>query len=154
MGVCDSSNLGWNAVGTFIYMGDGASPENWTKIAKVDNVDGPAGTTATSDVTTHDTPNGFKQFLANLSDSGACALSLVWDPTDPTHVGTGFSSLKQAFDDKQNRHWKIVFPTSPKYKTVFCGFVDAYKHMSPVAGALKANISIKVSDSFVIGPGS
>ena len=155
MSVCSSSNIGWQALGTFIYVSDGNSPPNWTKVAKVDNIDGPGGTTDKLEVTTHDAiADGFKKFLLSLSDGGTCTLTLVYDPTDPTHAGSNFASLYQAFTDKQNRQWKVVWPTSPPWKNVFCAGVDGYKTMQAAKDALRASVTLKVSGAFVPQAGS
>lgn len=144
---CASSDLGWFGNGTFLFMWDTSqSPAVWVKISKIDNHDGPGMTTDKEEVTTHDSVAGYKQYIAGLSDGGSITESMIWDPTDPTHAGLAYTSLKQAFDDKQNRKWKLVYPTSPKWGTVFCGFVDAYKAMAPVKSALRAQVTIKVSD--------
>lgn len=143
---CSSSSLGWAAIGTHLQMYDtSVSPKVWVPIAKVDDINGPQGKTTTIDVTTHDSTGGFVQYLGSLSDLGQVSLAVVWDPTDPTHNQLLFKGLKKAFDDKQIRTWRILYPTSPEYEITFCGFVDGYNPMAKPKDALRANVSIKVT---------
>ena len=145
MPACDNNNLGWIGIGTFLYMWDTSqSPAAWVKISKIDNHDGPNITTDKVEATTHDTTTGFKDYLPNLSDGGQLNEAMVWDPTDATHAGSAYTSLRKATSDKLTRKWKLVYPTSPKWGQVFCGFIDGYKVMAPVKDLLRAQVSIKI----------
>jgi predicted secreted protein len=130
------------------------SPPVWTRVALVDDVSGPKIKRDTIDVTTHDTTNDYKQYIGSLKDAQEVTLTVVWDPNDVTHGGSGFTSLKQALEDGIVRQWKIVYPTSPSQRFTFNGFVVAYEPMAKVKDALRMNASIKVTDSATLSAGS
>ena len=146
---CSQTVLGWNAIGTHIQMYDtSVSPAVYRPIAKIDDVTGPQGKTSVIDVTTHDTTNGTVQKVANLSDSGQVTMSAVWDPTDATHNELNFYGLLQAYNDKQIRTWRIVYPTSPSMEINFCGFVAMYQPSAKAKDVLRASFSIEVTGGF------
>lgn len=146
---CQGSNDGWAALGTQIQMWDrSVSPSVWVPMALIDDISGPQGKTQTIDTTTHDATDGNLRYIASFSDSGSVSLTAVWDPTNVTHNQLNFRGLKKAYDDKQTRTWRIVYPTSPHYEIIFCAFVDGYSPMAKAKDALRANVSLKVTGGF------
>ena len=73
-------------IGTLIKRGDGASPEVFTTIAQVGDIDGPKLKAGTYDVTTHDnTLAGYKDFITGLKDGQEIKCKLFFDATAATH---------------------------------------------------------------------
>lgn len=94
---------GRNAFGTEFRRGDGATPtEAFATIANVTNISGPARSRETLDVTAHDSPDGWMEFIGGLKDGGEVSLDINYDPDEVTH------DLDDDFDDADPRNYRIV----------------------------------------------
>jgi predicted secreted protein len=94
---------GRDAFGTLFKRGNGATPtEVFTTIANVTNISGPERTRDTIEVTSHDSPEQWKEFLGGLKDGGELSLDINYDPSETTH------DLDDDFDDVNPRNYKIV----------------------------------------------
>jgi predicted secreted protein len=94
---------GRDAFGTQFKRGNGATPtEAFTTIANVTNISGPERTRDTIEVTSHDSPGQWKEFLGGLKDGGELSLDINYDPAETTH------DLDDDFDDVDPRNYKIV----------------------------------------------
>lgn len=137
---------------TIAVAGDpGASPANavgWFKladtfstIAQVRTVSGPSLAMDTIDVTTHDSPNGWREFVAGLAQVGEVTLEIVFDPDNVTHAA--------AWDDLQDRRefrgFQLVFPDATATTWEFDGMVTAFQPEAPVDDALTAAMTVMLS---------
>jgi hypothetical protein len=145
----------WPALNTYIYVLDtSVSPQPWNKIALVDDIEGPKIKRTVIDVTTHDTQNGYVQKLPSLKDAQQVMLTMLWDPTDPSHDESGYTSVKTMLEDGIIRQFKITYPVSPPRKQTFAGFVVAYEPSSKVKDALRLNVTIEVTDKATLTSGT
>lgn len=55
--------------GTLLKVGNGASPEVFTTVAEMDAVKPPGDTTDVIEVTNHDSPGGYKEYIPTLLDT-------------------------------------------------------------------------------------
>jgi hypothetical protein len=118
--------------------------ESFTTLAEVGDIKGPELARDQEDVTTHDSPGGFDEFIATTKQSGEVSFSIHWVPSDPTHDNV--HGLYAAYDDGATRNWRIVmtdYETDPSY-LAFAGFVDGLSPAMPVKGSLTADVKIKV----------
>ena len=68
-------------------MGDGATPtEVFTLIPGVRTINGPDMSAEQIDVTSHDTPGGFRTKIQGLKDWGVLSFEMLWDPNDAKHL--------------------------------------------------------------------
>lgn len=145
----------WPAINTFVYVLDVTqSPQPWVKIALVDDISGPKLKRTIIDVTTHDTANDYIQKLGSLKDGQQVTLTIVFDPTDASHNETTYTSLKTMFEDGIIRQFKIVFPVSPIQKETFLGFVVGFEPDSKAKDALRATVTIEVTDKATFSAGA
>jgi predicted secreted protein len=92
---------GRDAFGTLLQRGDDAGAV-FTTIANVTSIGGPERSRDTIDVTAHDSPGGWMEFVGSLKDGGEISCDINYDPAEVTH------DLDDDFDDVDPRHWRIV----------------------------------------------
>lgn len=133
------------AQGTLMKIGDGAG--NYTTIAEAKNISGPQLTQGAVDVTSHDSANQFREYIAGLRDGGKVTFDINWIPSNATH---GFTTglLKAGFGGTKGasaQQFRIVFPDGATTTWTFVGIVTK---LAPVAGIdkeLTAAIEIQIS---------
>ena len=115
-------------------------------VARLTNLTPPELSRDDIDVTDHDSPDGFREFVPGLKQAGEVALEGNLIPTDDTQTG-----LLAAVDIDEPEPWTIEFPTIPKLYVSFDGYVKSFKlGDTPVDGVLKFNATIKVTGKPVI----
>jgi predicted secreted protein len=125
--------------GTELLLGDGASPEAFDSIAALKDFDLPTGEADQVDVTTHDSPDRTKEYISGLFETGEVGFEVLWDPAvETTHQD--LFDLKATGD---TRNWKVTDPDGIDYE--FAAFVTALEIGHPVADAITAKITIKIS---------
>lgn len=92
---------GRDAFGTQLRRGDNAGTV-FTTIANVTSIGGPERSRDTIDVTAHDSPGGWMEFIGSLKDGGEISCDINYDPAELTH------DLDDDFDDVDPRKWHIV----------------------------------------------
>lgn len=144
-----------SAFGTILAVGNGETPsEEFTEIAQVKDISGPSMSRETIDVTNHQSPGGFAEFLASLADGGEVTFDVELDPGDSTHDGT--TGLLYLMGVKTRRNWRLIFPvasTTPGeyWGYSFSGLVTGFSPSAPVKGSLTASITIKVAGAVTDG---
>ncbi len=110
-------------------------------VARLLNIGPPELSRDDMDVTDHDSPDGFKEFIPGLKEAGEVPIEGHLIPTDDTQKG-----LLAAVDIDEPESWTIEFPTVPKLYITFDGYVKSYKvGDAPVDGKLTFNATIKVT---------
>jgi predicted secreted protein len=129
---------GLDAYGIALKRGDGGTPtEIFATIANVTSVKGPEIEREAYDVTAHDSPDGWREFIGGLKDGGEVSIEVNYDP----RIHDAFVS---DFDDPQPRNYKMVFPGTLgqwSLKLLLTGFSQE----SPVDDKLSAELTFKVS---------
>jgi predicted secreted protein len=132
---------GRDAFGTQFKRGDGGGSEVFTTIANVTSVSGPERTRETIDVTSHDSPDGWMEFLGGLKDGGEVSLEINYDPTEATH------DLDDDFDDAEPRNYQIVIlpGTADEYTWSLAGILTNLGDEFPYDDKMARSMTIKVS---------
>jgi hypothetical protein len=131
------------AYGTLLKRGDGASPETFTTLAGVTNINPPQLTSDALDVTDHSS-GGYKKFIQGLKDGGEVSVDINYDPAETTQKASG-SGLLADWQAGTVRNWKISFPVSPTVDWTFAAFVKDFKAKANVTDKLQATVTFKVS---------
>lgn len=135
---------GLTAQGTYIVMGDGASPEGFDEIAEVTSIGaGPTISREDIDFTHLRSPEGFREFKNGFKDGGEIPLRIQYNPTaHPTHDATTGIAAKLDLEDPTN--WKIVFPNATSWD--FAATVRQFG-LEPieVGGKIEVGVVLKVS---------
>jgi predicted secreted protein len=131
------------AKGTQLKVGDGATPtEAFTLIPEVRSITGPSMSAETIDVTSHDTPGGFRDKIQGLKDWGTLSFEMLWAPSHAKH--------QQLFDDYISgavRHYSLTYPTVPPKTMTFSGWVGNNPTVSPFDGALGKTVELNIMGS-------
>ncbi|GHF73915.1 phage tail tube protein [Streptomyces thermodiastaticus] len=137
---------GLDAYGIALERGDGQSTETFAAIANVTSVKGPEIERETYDVTAHDSPDGWREFIGGLKDGGDVTLTVNYDPRE-------HDTLIADYADADPRNYKLVFPQGLgtwQLKLILTKFSQE----APVDDKLSAEITFKVSGKPVITAGT
>lgn len=135
------------AFGTMLRVGNGEVPEGFTTIGQVKDIEGPNMSRENIDVTTHDSPQGFREFIPSLRDGGEVTFDIEYDPSLVTHGDTP-EGLLGMFKTDNVPNWQLIFPIEGSYGFygfAFTGYVSNFSSAEPVDGSVKASITIKVA---------
>lgn len=137
-----------SAYKTQIQISDGASPPVYTTIAEVKDIQGPSITVDTIDVTSHDSVDGFREFVAGMIDGAEVTLdcNLIADATQLDRL----DGLMDRDPADNIRAYRIVFPDDSDTKTATVsgttwtatahGFRTAHPVRFSTSGALPAAV--------------
>ncbi len=131
--------------GCEIYIGDGASPQQYTAIGQVISISGPDGSTGEIDVT--NLSSTAKEFIPSLPDFGTVTLDVVWD-----HATTAnqHAQLWTDFSAQTTGHYQIRLTDSPRTKLTFDAFPNAYPINIAVDDKVGASIGLRITSTVVI----
>lgn len=130
---------GKDAFGTALMMSDMESSPTFTEVANVTSISGPGVSRSTIDVTAHDSPNAWMEFIGSLKDAGEISLEVNWDPSESTHA-----DLWDAIDDTDPRDWRIELPNNLA-NWELSGILTAFEPDYPTDDKITASITIKLS---------
>lgn len=131
---------GRDAFGTQLQRGDDAGAV-FTTIANVTSISGPERSRDTIDVTAHDSPDGWMEFIGSLKDGGELSCDINYDPAEITH------DLDDDFGDVDPRKWKIVIlpDTADEYTWTLNGILTKLGDEFPYDDKMGRSMTIKVS---------
>lgn len=92
-----------SGIGAVIKRGDGASTEAFVTIAEVSAINGLDITRDIHDVTTLDSPSGYKEKIGGFKDAGDLVLDMNW-------TRAGWDIFKTDIDATASRNYKIIMP--------------------------------------------
>jgi predicted secreted protein len=107
-------------------------------VGAVTNISGPALKADQIDVTAHDSPDGYREYIQGLKDGGEIALEMVFVPDD-----SGQEALAAAFEAGTVDSYTIEYPD--EWGWSFDAIVTAYEVTSPLTDQLGCNVTLKVS---------
>lgn len=134
---------GKDAFGTLLKRGDGVTPtEAFTTVANVSDLSGPERSRETIDVTAHDSPNKYREFLAGLKDGGEVTATVNFDPSETTHT-----ALDTDFESGDTINWQIVLldSTPDEHTWAIPGFISGLSDAYPIDDKMEREVTIKVS---------
>jgi predicted secreted protein len=134
---------GINGFGTQLRRGDGATPEVFTALANITGLTPPGLSRDTIDVTTHGSPNAWKEFIGGLKDGGEVSVDVNYDPAD-------HDSLIADFNDRDPRSWQVVFPDPAATTWTFEAILTGFEPDAPYDDKLAASLKWKVSGQPVL----
>lgn len=134
---------GIDGFGTQFQRGDGAGPEVFTALANVTNISGPGLSRETIDVTAHDSPDQWMEFIGGLKDGGEVSVDINYDPAD-------HDTLVADMDDTEPRNYKVVFPDAGSSTWSFAGIMTGFEPEAPYDDKLAASLTFKVTGKPVL----
>ena len=133
-----------NAQGTLLQRGDGATPEVFTTIAEINNIEGPELEAEEIEVTNHDSPDGYKEFIPGLKDGGSISIEGNFVATDDTH-----QQLIADFESGEVNNYRILLPDSTveasKSRWTFAAMVKSLSTKYPTSGSVTFSAALRIS---------
>lgn len=138
---------GKDAFSTQLQRGDGEVSETFTAIANVTNITPPGIERTALDVTAHDSPDGYQEFVGGLKNGGEVTIEVNYDPSE-------HDTLIDDFDDPDPRNYKIVWPTAVGGSWTFAAVMTGFAPEAPHDDKLTAEITFQVSGKPTLTPGA
>lgn len=138
---------GLNGFGVILEVGD-ASGSTYTPTANLTTVEGPEIERETVDVTSHDSPEAWQEFVGGLKNGGEVSTEINYDPRE-------HDTLMAQFDKDDPVPWRIVWPNSIGYMT-FTAIMTGFSPEAPVDDKMAGEITLQVSgkpETFEGAPG-
>lgn len=127
---------GLDAFGTSLSRGDGAASETFTPIASITGFSPPGISRSTIDVTAHDSPDAWMEFVGNLKDGGEVGVDVNYDPAN-------HDTLLADFEDATPTNYQVAFPEGSVWE--FAAILTGFEPDAPHDGKLAASLSWKVT---------
>jgi hypothetical protein len=123
--------------------GDGP-PETYSDVARVVSIEPPSQEADDVEVTDLDSPDGFKEYIAGMTEPGECSFEINFLPSHPSHNATTGLLADKASGAKKN--WEIEFSDEGATKCHFAAYVKGFgpSTVSP-NDPLRANVTLKLS---------
>ena len=138
---------GRDGFGTLFKRATTLAPGNvFETVANVTSISGPSRSRETIDVTAHDSPGGWMEFIGGLKDGGEVSLDINYDPAEDTH------DLDDDFDDATPRNYQIVIlpGTEDEYTWAFTGVMTGLEDEFPYDDKMSRSLTVKVSGKPVL----
>ena len=132
---------GIDAFGTVWKMHDGAT--TFVAVAEVTNIGLLDIDVDDLDVSSHDSPNQWREFIGGMIDGGELSMDINYDPA--LH-GTLFSAIGETRDHK------FILPDAGAAEVAFEGHISGFSAGAPYDDKLSATVTVKVSGAVTITP--
>jgi len=123
--------------GTEFQIGDGASPEVFTKLAEVLSISGPAFAKDAVEVTNMDSPSNFREYTPGMKDPGSISMSVNLTSANLTTLNTELGKTTAT-------NYKVVFPTAIGKTWSFSAFLINFSHDAPVDDRMSLEVEYKI----------
>ena len=132
--------------GTLLQIGDGGTPESFTTIAEVGDIDLPDMGNEFEDVTVHTTSGRSRAYKAILLKDKTIEAEINFLPGDATHDGS--TGLKSLADSGEANNFQVILTDDDSTTYRFSAFVETFQPHAPVSGILKADLALRVDGEF------
>lgn len=121
-----------------------ATPGTYTPLAQVRGLGGPSLAQDALDVSCHESPGFYRQFVPGFHDAGEISLDLLFDPVEPTQ-DLATDGLLEIYNDGEVHNFQIIWPDAGATEWDFAGIVTGYEPEAPVDEVLAASVTIKLT---------
>jgi len=134
------SNAFW-VYGSTLQMGDAGTPEVFTTIAEVKDMDF-SFERDEIEVTSQDSTNGWRQFIPGFRDAGELSFEANWLPTNATHDDV--TGLLEQFKDDDCHNFKLILPDTI-LTIAFTAFVTNFEVDLPLEEQGNLSITLRMT---------
>jgi len=136
--------------GTLLERGNGATPEVFTAIAEVLDINGPNRSRDFEDVSHMQSPDGYDEWLPKLKSGGELAFDLHFLPFHASQ-----DALNDDYESGRKGNYRIRWPFNPPVIGAFTAFVQEPPNpTTPINGKVTASCVLKLTGRFVIPAGA
>lgn len=132
-----------SSFGTLLKKGDGGTPESFTTIAELLDIEGPEMELDTEEVTSHSSTDGWAEYIGTILDAGEVSFEVNYVPTNATHNAT--TGLIKDMTARTKRNFTLVFPDSGNTTWSFTALVTSVSPTAAVRGVLNGKIGLKIT---------
>jgi len=129
--------------GTLFQIGDGASPNVFTTIPQVTNLNGPDG--SSTEINTTSLSSTAHEFILGLKDEGSVSADMIWDERDTQH-----SALRTLFSNGTSQTFRITDSGSPLVTYTFLAYVQQLSVTMGVDEVNRATVNFRISGSMEV----
>lgn len=126
---------GLNAFGTRFQKQVGMT---WEDIADITNISGPGLERDTIDVSSHQSPDAWREFIGSLKNAGEISLDVNYDPAD-------HDELVSDLDADDPLSYRIVFPDDDETTWTINAIMTGFEPEAPHDDKLSASLTFKVT---------
>lgn len=132
---------GIDAFGTQ-FLRDTTGSGSFAVIANVSDLSGPSRAREAIEVTAHDSPDQYREFVKGLKDGGEVTITINYDPGNATHA-----DLDADFEEDDLRDYQvIVLPgEADEHTWQFSGLITSIGDEFPVDDRMEREVTFKVS---------
>lgn len=142
-----AATTGIPSFGTEIQVLSSATPEEFTTIAGVGDIDGPSTSVAEVETTSHSTGKPHRTFIPTLIDDGSLSFPCFFNPSDPTHSLYSPFGLENLFQNRAVTKFRLIDVDASRRTRIFRGFVKELGETAPVAGVYTRQTSIRITEA-------
>lgn len=128
---------GFNAYGT-VFSRESITPGTYTAVANVNDITPPGIEREALDVTAHDSPDGYMEYIGGLINGGEVSITLHYDPAKHD---TLLADLESVDPVNYEITWPVAVGGSWQFAAIMTGFAPA----APVDDKLTAELTFQVS---------
>lgn len=133
-----------SGVGTLFRRWSGTA---WVNIAEVNSISGPSKSRETIDVTSLDSTDGYREFIAGFRDGGSVNFSMNF-------TRNGYDLMDADFESDELQDYEIVLPDADKTSFEFLGLVTELPLDITGDDKITCDVVIKISGKVTINSGS
>src|SRR3990172_5308084 len=121
-----------SGIGVVIKRGDGASVEAFTTIAEVNGIVNMTRTRGIAEVTTLDSPNGYREFISAFRSGGTFTLNMNW-------TRDGYEGMVVDYESDDAVNYRIIIPDAGATQYDFAALItdlggpDSTTHDAPIS---------------------
>ena len=123
------------------------TPTVYEVVANITDISGPSREREAIEVTAHDSPDQYREFVKGLKDGGEVEITLNYDPGVAT-----IEHLDDDFEEDDLRAYQVViFPaTADEYTWDFDGLITANGDEFPHDDKMERTVTVKISGKPVL----
>lgn len=123
------------------------TPGTFEVVANITDISGPSREREAIEVTAHDSPDQYREFVKGLKDGGEVEITLNYDP--------GVASIEHLDDDFEEDDLRayqvVIFPgTADEYTWDFDGLITANGDEFPHDDKMERTVTVKISGKPVL----
>lgn len=131
-----------SAQGTELLIGTSAGSTVFTKVADLEDLNGPSESNNFTEITNHE--SSAVERLATLEDPGTLDATISFQPNEVTH-NAGSSGLRGLLRNQTRRSFRVKYPTTGSDVDEFDGWVSEFNPSAPTADVLTADVTIQTA---------
>jgi len=137
------SSKAFSGVGAIFRRWSGAA---WVSLGEINDIRGPGLTRDVTDVTSLNSTDGYKEFIAGFRDSGTVVFGMNF-------VREDYDVMKADFESNTLQNYEVVLPDADKTSFEFVGLVTELP-LTIGADKVTTEVTIKISGKVTVNSGS